>query len=153
MQVQAIQLALPTIGVDLGIKTTNLQWLISAYSVAFGGLLLLFGRIADIVCSVLSHFFSCSGELTLTIPWLGDSTAIKSESPSRVSHPLPGSGLNDNPAHRVFVGGMVWFVIWSIACGFAQNEVSIDFFRAMQGAALGAAIVRFLFFFCFFATS
>lgn len=37
---------------------------------------------------------------------------------------------------------MVWFVIWSIACGFAQNEVSIDFFRAMQGAALGAAIVR-----------
>lgn len=49
MQVQAIQLALPTIGIDLGIKTTNLQWLISAYSVAFGGLLLLFGRIADIV--------------------------------------------------------------------------------------------------------
>lgn len=39
---------------------------------------------------------------------------------------------------------MVWFVIWSIACGFAQNEVSIDFFRAMQGAALGAAIVGFL---------
>lgn len=38
---------------------------------------------------------------------------------------------------------MVWFVIWSIACGFAQNEISIDFFRAMQGAALGAAIVRF----------
>jgi hypothetical protein len=51
MQVQAIQLALPTIGIDLGIKTTNLQWLISAYSVAFGGLLLLFGRIADIVCA------------------------------------------------------------------------------------------------------
>lgn len=49
MQVQAIQLALPTIGIDLDIKTTNLQWLISAYSVAFGGLLLLFGRIADIV--------------------------------------------------------------------------------------------------------
>lgn len=39
---------------------------------------------------------------------------------------------------------MVWFVIWSIACGFAQDEVSIDFFRAMQGAALGAAIVRVL---------
>ncbi|POY70297.1 hypothetical protein BMF94_6696 [Rhodotorula taiwanensis] len=93
MQVQSVQLALPTIGKDLDIKTTDLQWLISSYSVAFGGLLLLFGRLADIY-----------------------------------------------GPKKVFVGGMVWFVIWSIACGFAQNEVSIDFFRAMQGAALGAAI-------------
>ncbi|GAA5993012.1 hypothetical protein JCM10908_000798 [Rhodotorula pacifica] len=93
MQVQSVQLALPTIGIDLDIQTTNLQWLISSYSVAFGGLLLLFGRIADIY----GH-------------------------------------------KKVFIAGMAWFVIWSIACGFAQNEVSIDFFRAMQGAALGAAI-------------
>lgn len=49
MQVQSVQLALPTLGVDLDIQTTNLQWLISSYSVAFGGLLLLFGRLADIV--------------------------------------------------------------------------------------------------------
>ncbi|GAA5940651.1 hypothetical protein JCM3775_004752 [Rhodotorula graminis] len=93
MQVQSVQLALPTIGSDLDIRTTNLQWLISSYSVAFGGLLLLFGRLADIY----GH-------------------------------------------KKVFTLGMIWFVIWSIACGFAQNEVSIDFFRAMQGAALGAAI-------------
>lgn len=42
---------------------------------------------------------------------------------------------------RAFLAGMVWFIIWSVACGVAQNEVSIDFFRAMQGAGLGAAIV------------
>ncbi|GAA5860818.1 hypothetical protein JCM8547_003859 [Rhodosporidiobolus lusitaniae] len=48
MSVQAVQLALPSIGVDLDILTVDLQWLISSYSVAFGGLLLLFGRLADI---------------------------------------------------------------------------------------------------------
>lgn len=32
-------------------------------------------------------------------------------------------------------------LVWSIAVGFAPNEVSIDIFRAMQGAGMGAAIV------------
>lgn len=69
---------------------------------------------------------------------------LKSANPSRSSGSIARK-LTDailRCRRRVFVGGMIWFVIWSIACGFAQNEVSIDFFRAMQGAALGAAIVR-----------
>ena len=39
--------ALPSIQRDLHIATTTLQWLVSAYAVAFGGLLLLGGRLAD----------------------------------------------------------------------------------------------------------
>ncbi|MFJ7206244.1 MFS transporter [Streptomyces sp. NPDC098789] len=40
--------ALPDIGSDLGFSAQNLQWVISAYSVAFGGFLLLGGRATDL---------------------------------------------------------------------------------------------------------
>lgn len=39
---------LPTIGCDLSIPDTRLQWIVSAYSLTFGCFLLLWGRIADI---------------------------------------------------------------------------------------------------------
>ncbi|MGV9791738.1 MFS transporter [Gordonia sp. NPDC003422] len=42
-----VQIALPDAKVDLGISTANQQWVITAYALAFGGLLLLGGRIAD----------------------------------------------------------------------------------------------------------
>ncbi|MCS5715570.1 MFS transporter [Herbiconiux sp. CPCC 205716] len=42
-----LNVALPTIGRDLGAPTASLQWVSGAYSVAFGGLMLLFGAIAD----------------------------------------------------------------------------------------------------------
>jgi len=39
--------ALPSIGRALGFSGTSLQWVVSAYTVALGGLLLLGGRLAD----------------------------------------------------------------------------------------------------------
>ena len=39
--------ALPTIGRELTASTASLQWVSGAYSVAFGGLMLLFGAVAD----------------------------------------------------------------------------------------------------------
>jgi EmrB/QacA subfamily drug resistance transporter len=42
-----VNVALPAIQRDLHVATTTLQWLISAYAVAFGGFLLLGGRLAD----------------------------------------------------------------------------------------------------------
>jgi len=42
-----LNVALPTIGRDLRASTTDLQWVTGAYSVVFGGLMLLFGAIAD----------------------------------------------------------------------------------------------------------
>lgn len=42
-----LNVALPTIGRDLHASTTGLQWVTGAYSVAFGGLMLLFGAVAD----------------------------------------------------------------------------------------------------------
>ncbi|MDA2891543.1 MFS transporter [Mycolicibacterium sp. BiH015] len=42
-----LSVALPTIGRDLHASTTALQWLTGAYAVAFGGLMLTFGAVAD----------------------------------------------------------------------------------------------------------
>jgi len=42
-----VTIALPQAQHDLGIPTTDRQWVVTAYALAFGGLLLLGGRIAD----------------------------------------------------------------------------------------------------------
>ncbi|MDO8731337.1 MAG: MFS transporter [Actinomycetota bacterium] len=42
-----VNIALPSMQADLGITDANRQWVITAYTLAFGGLLLLGGRIAD----------------------------------------------------------------------------------------------------------
>jgi len=44
-----VNLALPSAKAALGISDTNQQWVITAYTLTFGGLLLLGGRIADYV--------------------------------------------------------------------------------------------------------
>ncbi len=44
-----VNLALPSAKADLGIADADQQWVITAYTLAFGGLLLLGGRIADYV--------------------------------------------------------------------------------------------------------
>ncbi|GAA5985579.1 hypothetical protein JCM11641_004979 [Rhodosporidiobolus odoratus] len=93
MSVQAVQLSLPIIGEELGIVNVDLQWLISSYSVAFGGLLLLFGRLADIY----GH-------------------------------------------KKIFLLSLFWYFAWSLGCAFAPFPIPLYIFRAMQGAALGAAI-------------
>jgi EmrB/QacA subfamily drug resistance transporter len=42
-----VNIALPSAQKDLGITNANRQWVVTAYTLAFGGLLLLGGRIAD----------------------------------------------------------------------------------------------------------
>ena len=44
----------------------------------------------------------------------------------------------------VFLIGMSWFLVWSLAVAFAQSEVQVDIFRALQGAGMSAAIVRMM---------
>ena len=44
-----VNVALPTIQNDLGFSQNNLAWVINAYMIPFGGLLLLAGRIGDLV--------------------------------------------------------------------------------------------------------
>ena len=44
-----VNIALPSAQADLGISDANRQWVVTAYSLAFGSLLLLGGRISDYV--------------------------------------------------------------------------------------------------------
>jgi EmrB/QacA subfamily drug resistance transporter len=44
-----VNVALPTIKQDLGFTQSNLAWVVNAYLIAFGGLLLLAGRLGDLV--------------------------------------------------------------------------------------------------------
>jgi MFS family permease len=44
-----VNVALPSIQRDLGFSEANLQWVFNAYTLAFGDLLLLGGRIADLL--------------------------------------------------------------------------------------------------------
>ena len=49
LDVAIVNVALPSIQVDLGFSQENLQWVMSAYALMFGGFLLLGGRAADLL--------------------------------------------------------------------------------------------------------
>lgn len=48
LDITVVNIALPSIQSDLGLAPKDLQWVITAYTLAFGGLLLLGGRAADL---------------------------------------------------------------------------------------------------------
>src|SRR4029450_10654325 len=47
LDIAIVNVALPSIQADLGFSQENLQWVISAYALVFGGFLLLGGRLGD----------------------------------------------------------------------------------------------------------
>src|ERR1041385_8345263 len=49
LDVSIVNVALPSIGRDLDFSQANLQWVITAYAITFGGFLLLGGRAADLL--------------------------------------------------------------------------------------------------------
>ena len=49
LDIAIVNVALPSIQTDLGFSQENLQWVISAYALFFGGFLLLGGRAADLL--------------------------------------------------------------------------------------------------------
>ena len=49
LDVSMVGVALPSIRTDLGLSTSSLQWVVSAYVLGYGGFLLLGGRAADLL--------------------------------------------------------------------------------------------------------
>jgi EmrB/QacA subfamily drug resistance transporter len=49
LDVAIVNVALPSIKTDLGFSQESLQWVITAYSIMFGGVLLLGGRLSDLL--------------------------------------------------------------------------------------------------------
>ncbi|NUT28334.1 MAG: MFS transporter, partial [Streptomyces sp.] len=91
LDITIVNIALPDIQRSLDFSTTSLSWVINAYTLTFGGLLLLGGRMGDI---------------------LG--------------------------RRRVFVFGVLLFVLASLLGGLSQNEWQLLAARALQG--VGGAV-------------
>jgi EmrB/QacA subfamily drug resistance transporter len=49
LDVAIVNVALPSIELDLGFSQSGLEWVVTAYAIVFGGFLLLGGRLADLV--------------------------------------------------------------------------------------------------------
>src|SRR5215212_1647308 len=49
LDVTVVNVALPSIQDDLGFKQSSLAWVVNAYLISFGGLLLLAGRFGDLL--------------------------------------------------------------------------------------------------------
>ncbi len=49
LDVTVVNVALPSIQMDLGFSQSSLAWVVNAYLIAFGGLLLLAGRLGDLI--------------------------------------------------------------------------------------------------------
>src|SRR5213596_346733 len=49
LDVTVVNVALPSIQDDLGFTQSSLAWVVNAYMIAFGGLLLLAGRLGDLI--------------------------------------------------------------------------------------------------------
>jgi len=47
LDITVVNVALPSIGAELGLSPASLTWVVTAYTLCFGGLLLLGGRLAD----------------------------------------------------------------------------------------------------------
>ncbi|WP_344416093.1 MFS transporter [Amycolatopsis minnesotensis] len=86
-----LNVALPTIGTELRASTTALQWVTGAYSVVFGGLMLVFGAVADRVgrrrlmlaglvllglASLATAFVTTAGELIVVRAVMGLAAAV-----------------------------------------------------------------------------
>jgi len=92
LDLNIVIVALPHIQTALGFSGTNLEWVVNAYAVAFGGLLLLGGRSGDLL-----------------------------------------------ERRRVFIGGLLLFVLASLFGGLATDQAWLITARAVQG--VGAAMV------------
>src|SRR3954468_16578782 len=80
-----VNVALPSIGRDLEFKQDDLSWVVNAYTLFFGGFLLLGGRLADrlgrrrmfIVGMIVFAFASLAGGLAQSDTWLVIARAIQ----------------------------------------------------------------------------
>jgi EmrB/QacA subfamily drug resistance transporter len=92
LDVAVVNVAIPDMTDSLALSASGQQWVIDAYTLTFGGMLLLGGRLSDMV-----------GQ------------------------------------RRMFLVGVSSFTLFSLLCGLATNEVTIEVFRALQG--VGGAIL------------
>jgi EmrB/QacA subfamily drug resistance transporter len=93
LDVSVVNVALPSIQRALGFSASNLEWVVNAYALTFGGLLLLGGRIADrygqrrtfIAGAALLTVASLLGGLAQDQAWLLSARAVQGVSAALVA--------------------------------------------------------------------
>src|SRR5215471_5533193 len=68
LDVAIVNVALPSIKTDLGFSQEGLQWVITAYAIMFGGVLLLGGRMADLLGRLLTSSINWSWIFFINVP-------------------------------------------------------------------------------------
>ncbi|KIK00288.1 hypothetical protein K443DRAFT_100688 [Laccaria amethystina LaAM-08-1] len=89
----SITIALPTIGKEFHLQENELQWLVSAYPLSSGCLLLVFGRVADLY-----------------------------------------------GRKKVFLCGSLFLAVFTLACSFQHDVISLDIIRGIQGIGSAALV-------------
>lgn len=135
-----LSIALPTIGRDLGGGTTSLQWVVGAYSLTFGGLLLTAGSMADRFGRrrVLLGGLAVFGLLSLCVIWVtttGELIALRAAlgiaaaAMAPITNSLVFRLFDDNQLRMramtvMIVVGMAGFVLGPLLGGTALAHVS-----------------------------
>ncbi|KAK0467833.1 putative efflux transporter [Desarmillaria tabescens] len=89
----SVSIALPTMAVDLDVPESELTWVVSAYPLSAGCLLLMFGRIADLY-----------------------------------------------GRKKVYCFGALWLAVFTLGVSFANNAMTLDILRGLQGVGAAATI-------------
>jgi EmrB/QacA subfamily drug resistance transporter len=137
LDISATNVALASIGRDLGFSQADLQWVVTAYRLVFGGLLIFFGRVGDLwgrrrlLLLALATFSlaSLSCGLSQAPGWLVGSRAVQGVGaamlvPSALS--LLSGGFPEGPARNRALG--VWGAVAAVG--------------AAAGLLLGGALVQ-----------
>jgi MFS family permease len=129
-----LNVALPTIGRDLHASTVSLEWVTGVYAVVFGGLMLLFGAIADrfgrrrimsiglvllAVASLATAFVSTPGELIAVRAVMGVAAAMTTPGSIALAFRLfQGDTLRVRAMTLITTVGLVGLGIGPTAGGF-----------------------------------
>uniref|UniRef100_UPI00403FB6FB MFS transporter n=1 Tax=Candidatus Enterococcus willemsii TaxID=1857215 RepID=UPI00403FB6FB len=127
-----IQIALPSIKLALGYSQENLQWVMSAFLIFFGGLLLLGGRLADLIGNKkifnLGVFILILGSLVAGLAW--------NEPSLNISRAVQGIG-------SAFIAPAALSMIMGLFVGNAKDMDKALAFWGLSGAAGGALGIIF----------
>src|SRR4029453_16865175 len=115
LDVSVVNIALPAIGADLALDRAALTWVLTAYTLCFGGLMLLSGRLADLggrrptVLTGLVVFTAASLGAGLGMALAALGVAVMST--------IAGASVDAAPAAAVLAGFVNAFLACAIAAG------------------------------------
>ena len=132
-----LNIALPSIGRDLHASTLDLQWVTNAYAVVFGGLMLLFGAVADrfgrrrtmlvgllllALASLATAFVSTAGQLIAVRAVMGVAAAMTTPGSIALAFRLfEADGLRMRALTLISTIGLVGLAIGPTTGGFVLS--------------------------------